>query len=364
MDVVQNIFKACKDLEEVNILSLPAQTAGSLIGMVQYSKNLQKIVIHSDITTNTSTQILQYGKKLKHVEYRALQTYHYQADWTGPFPNLEYLYIATPMKPVSIQLALGELLSLTPSLKTLVLSNMSVSQSAIDNNALPIADLPLTTLIMKRVELISFPTLPATITQLIIETFRSVDIGNSSPCLLASRTSKLTHLTLSGFSGFNADIFADLLDLNHLDVSPSNAALPHAQSGAPLQCLSLSGTLDDNTHGLFRGDCVLATSPRILTPDLKFLRLHDLPVNDDEVEALLTHKIGLEFIDLSGSKITGASIKMLADGLSDTLKTIRVDNCAGIVGRDAINYAEKRGIRVYNKTGDAFVGKGRRLREG
>ncbi|KAF3040573.1 hypothetical protein E8E11_002799 [Didymella keratinophila] len=353
MDVVRNIMKACKDLEEVNILSLPAQMADSLIGMVQSSTNLQKLVIHSNITTNTSTQILRYGKKLKHLEYRALQTYQYQADWTGPFPNLEYLHITTPMKPTAIQLAFHELIPLTTSLKTLVLTDMSDMALT----SLPIENLPLTTLILKRIEVISIPILPATITQLVIEASRGGDIRGYSPSLLASRTSKLTHLTLSGFSGFNADIFADLLDLHH------NASLPNKQSGASLQHLSLSGTLDDNSHGLFRGDRVLATSPRILSPALKSLRLHDLPVNDDEIEALLTHKTGLRSIDLSGSKVTGASIKMLTDGLSDTLKTIRVDNCAGIVGRDAINYAEKRGVKVYSKSGDAFAGKGRRLRE-
>jgi F-box/TPR repeat protein Pof3 len=360
MDVVQNIVKACKGLEEVNILSLPAQTADSLIGMVQSSTNLQKLVVHSDITMNTSTQILRYGKKLKHVEYRALQTYQYQADWTGPFPNLEHLYITTPMKPSTTQLALSDLLLLTTSIRTLTLTDMSIAPGALS----PIEDLPLTTLILKRVGVSIIPMLPATLTQLVIESSRTADVGDSSPEMLASRTSKLTHLTLCGFSGFNTDIFADLLDLYHPDVHPGDAGLPKTQLGAPLQYLSLSGTLDTATYGLFRGSRVLATSPRILTPELKTLRLHDLPVNDDEIEALLTHKTGLQSIDLSGSKVTGASIKMLTDGLSDTLKTIRVDNCAGIVGRDAISYAEKRGVRVYSKTGDAFVGKGRRLRDG
>lgn len=359
MDVVRNIMKACKDLEEVNILSLPAQTADSLIGIVQSATNLRKLVIHSDITTNTSTQILRYGVKLKHIEYRALQTYRYQADWTGPFPNLEYFHITTPMKPDSIQLALRELLLLTPSLKTLILTDMLIPAGQ-----LRIENIPLTALILKRVNLGYIPTLPPTITQLTIEASMGVDIQQLIPALLASPTSKLTDLTLSGFRGFDADIFADFLDLHHPTVHLDNAAAPDSQPGAPLQHLSISGMLDDNVHGLFRGDRVLATSPRILTPDLRTLRLHNFPVDDDEIEALLTHKLGLQSIDLSGSKVTGASIKMLTDGLSSTLKYIRVDNCAGIQGRDAISYAEKRGVKVFSKSGDAFAGKGRKLREG
>lgn len=356
MDVVQNLVKACKSLEEVNVLSLPMQTADSLIGMVQSSSNLKKLVIHSDITTNTSTQILRYGQKLRHVEYRALQTYRYQADWHGPFPHLEYLHATTPMKPTSQQLDLRHLLTLTTSLKSLVLTDMSI-------NTLPIEDLPLTTLMLKRVDLNQFPVLPPTLTHLTIELSMGFNVENCLPEMLASSTSKLTHLTLSGFSGFSADIFADLLDLHHPNVNPNSAELPNPLSGVPLQHLSISGTLHPNTHGLFRGDRVLATSLRILTPALTSLRLHDLSLNDDEIEALLTHKTDLSSIDLSGSKVTGASIKMLTDGLN-ALKSIRVDNCVGIVGRDAINYAEKRGVRVYSRTGDAFVGKGRRVREG
>ncbi|KAJ4375449.1 hypothetical protein N0V86_006980 [Didymella sp. IMI 355093] len=340
MDVVQNTVKACKSLEEVNVLSLPAQTADSLIGMVQSSTNLRKLVVHSSITTNTSTQILRYGKKLRHVEYRALQTYQYQADWTGPFPSLEYLHLTTPMKPTSQQLDLNRLLTLTTSLRSLIVTDMSINHPT-----LPIENLPLTTVIMKRVELALVPILPGTLTHLTIEVSRACDISTSHPELLASPTSKLTHLALSGFSNFNADIFADLLDLHHPNVSPTNASLPHAQPGAPLQHLYLSGTLDPQARGLFRSHRVLATSPRILTPALASLRVHDMPVDDDEVEALLAHNTGLklESIDLAASKVTGASIKMLTDGLGGTLRTIRVDGCAGVVGRDAIEYAERRG---------------------
>ncbi|KAF2623014.1 hypothetical protein BU25DRAFT_200110 [Macroventuria anomochaeta] len=358
MDVVQNIVRACKSLEDISILSLPLKTAESLIGIVQSSHNLKRITIHSDITTNTSTQILRFGPSLETVDYRSLQTYRYQADWTGPFPNLKYLRVTTPMCPSTLQLDLAQLFALTTSLRTLVLTDMTGSLP--DN----LQHLPLKTLTLKRVGLSRLPILPSTLEHLTVEVSTQTSVGAYQPEALASSLPKLTHLTLSGLSGFNADFFSDLLDLHHSDVHPSNFEHPKRMTGTPLQHLSLAGTLDPDDRGLFRAPAhVLSTSPRILTPSLSSLTLHDLPVNDDEIEAFLTHPTGLTAIDLSGLKVTGASIKMLTDGLR-TLKAVRVDNCAAIVGRDAIAYAERRGVSVQCATGSALTGKGRRVREG
>jgi F-box/TPR repeat protein Pof3 len=98
-------------------------------------------------------------------------------------------------------------------------------------------------------------------------------------------------------------------------------------------------------------DGVLARSKRILTPALQHLDIAALPVNDNEIEQLLKRKTGITSIDISHTQITGASIKMLADGLNN-LKTIKADNCPRINGRDAIEYARRKGITVSCSMGE------------
>jgi F-box/TPR repeat protein Pof3 len=105
--------------------------------------------------------------------------------------------------------------------------------------------------------------------------------------------------------------------------------------------------LDNQVPGLFNPNTrsLFTVSPRILTPSLHTLDIATLPCNDDEIEHLLSHKTGLASINLSSTQITGASIKMLADSLP-SLKTIRAENCPRISGRDAIEYARRKGISV------------------
>jgi F-box/TPR repeat protein Pof3 len=357
MEVVQNIMKACKDLQSLVILSLPLQTAQSLIGIVQQSQNLQKIVVHAEISLNTATQILRFGSKLRHVEYRDLQTYQYPGDWSGPFPNLEYLHIATPHKASSLdQARVNRLLAQTPSLHTLILSGSIGPQYEFD-----LKHLPLKTVIFKNSSLGVFPTFPDTLQHLTMD-LGGVVVRDDEFSYI--HVPLLTHLTITGIGCLDGCFFSSLLDIKRSEDEPMKFLLTN--TGAPLQHFSISGDLMDDRAGLFRSRGgvapVLCSSPRILTPALSSLVIHDLPMDDDEIEALLEHETGLVRVDFSGSKITGAGIKMLTDGLK-TLKTIRADNCTNIMGRDAIEYAEKRGVKVYCKRTDAFVGKGRKVRE-
>jgi F-box/TPR repeat protein Pof3 len=263
------------------------------------------------------------------------------------------------MHPDAQQLDLRRFFTLTPALRTLVLTDLIAWPLN-----LSLKDLPLKTLVLKRIGLPSFPLLPSTLEHLTLEASPQGNLTALHFDAMSSSLSNLTHLTMSGFAGFTRDFFSDFLDFYLPDPQLGGTQQLKPMGGTPLTHLSISGTLDSDTRGLFRNpDNILATSPRLLTPALQSLTLHNLGVNDDEVEALLTYPTGLQSIDLSGSKVTGASIKMLTDGLKG-LKTIRADNCSAIVGRDAIAYAQARGVNVKCAMGDGRDGKGgRRVRE-
>lgn len=357
LDVVKNVAKACKNLRDVRILSLPMQTAESLIELVKLSPNLQKFVISPEITLGTCAEILRYGPKLRHAQFLVTKSAH-RPDWTGPLPCLEYLSIAYPGRGQVEGADINTLLALTPSLSYLDVAKIVVEQPEIEH-------LPLKTLILSKTDSSTASIYPASLRDLTVES-PDDSAWEMETSIRRNSLPNLTRLDLNNVRFLCAPFFTKLLDRPDPERAEANPSPQNHRpvNATPLQHLAVRGTLDDNVTGLFRtpGN-VLSTSPRILTPALTSLALYDLPVNDDEIEALLTHKTSLKSIDLSGSRVTGASIKMLVDGLS-TLKSIRLDNCDFIVGRDAIEYAERRGVTVHYRGMDREVGKGRKVRQG
>ncbi|CAO2658018.1 Nn.00g072780.m01.CDS01 [Neocucurbitaria sp. VM-36] len=355
IDVLKNIAKACKELTELEFVTLPHTISSTLIDIVQCASSLKRLVVHPEITTDATTQILRHHSSLEQVGFSGVKWSQFNADWKGPFDALNTLSMHFVVSRPGTQMAIGSLLHQTPRLQSLTLSNMT---HLTDPTAWPreISQLPpLIHLSLKRVQFRSFPRLPPTIQRLDVDFDGTFRLHDAHLQMIQSRMPKLAHLRLWGFETLSADSLEDLLD-SWMDETDAIRLLTGATA---LQSLSIHGILrnEDRDNGLFKGpDSLFGRSPRILTRALMSLDIATLPCDDDEIEQLLMHEMGLQSIDLSCTNITGASIKMLVDKLP-SLKTIKVDNCPKINGRDAVHYAERKGVSVSCKMGEQRGGR-------
>ena len=355
VDVLKNVAKVCKNLGELEFITLPHTLSSTLIDIVQCTPNLKKFIVHPEISPNTATQLLRHRPNLEHVRFSSVNWYLHNADWKGPFDALKS-FSMTLVGSRNIEMQISSLLQQTPILRSLTLSTMYLGTS-------DLASLPLTSLVLKRITFPNhlFPALPASLQKLVIEYDGSLELRGEEWTLLQSGLPALTHLGLSDINMLSADRLEKLLDLC-IDGGQGESQARPLEGAMPLQYLAVRGLLNQPTDGLFKDkNSLFARSPRILTPALQTLDIATLPCDDDEIECLLTYDTGLTSIDLSSTHVTGASIKMLVDKLKG-LKTIRADNCPRINGRDAIEYAIRKGVQVTCSMGE---GKGsRKIRYG
>jgi F-box/TPR repeat protein Pof3 len=236
----------------------------------------------------------------------------------------------------------------TPALETLVITNLASTN-------MPIYGIPLKVLVLKGPNIVAVP-LPTTLERFTWEPTNTILSHITFGHVMNSHLPSLTHLSLSNVESVSAKWLSSILDSGVDEDEHDNQDIPvyvFTENAVPLQHLSIKGTLDQSTTSLFRRPdsasgqpkSLFTGSARILTPALKHLAIADLPCDDDEIEHLVSYNLRLEYIDLSASNITGASIKMLADGIP-TLKHIRADSASRINGRDGIEYAERKGIKV------------------
>ncbi|KAF1851432.1 uncharacterized protein K460DRAFT_412993 [Cucurbitaria berberidis CBS 394.84] len=353
MDVLVNIAKACKELVELEFITFPYKMSSTLIDIVQCAPGLRKFIVHPVITTNTARHILRYGRSLEHVGFMGVDWTHYITLWQGPFEALHTLSIHMVKYGPGLSMGLDFLLPQTPNLQYLALSNLpgDVMMPWPDEiSQLP----PMETLVLKRVQFDRFPLLPPTLRRLEVDYDGSYRLGPYERNIMRSRVPKLTHLKLGGFE-LRAKTLESFLDswTDEEYVMMQSPTMHPLTEATPLESLSVRGVLGTELaqYGLFKGrESLFGCSPRVLTPALLSLDISTLPCNDDEIEHLLTYKTGIQSIDISCTKITGASIKMLVDGLP-SLKTIKAEDCPNIGGLDAIHYAERRGISVSWKMG-------------
>jgi F-box/TPR repeat protein Pof3 len=346
VDMLKNIASVCKNLMELEFITLPHTMSATLIEIVRIASNLKKIVVHPDISLDTAAQIFRYRPNLEHVCYNSVLPLGRRVDWQGPFDALRTLNINMLNRGHSENLNLHELFGQVSALHSLTLTDMQFFTVMLQTDS-SFAQLPLTTLILKRFgNALRFPHCPPTLEKLVFEPGDLLNITSSKRNLLQCRLPALTHLSLSEMDKMCAERMEELLD-TYID-SNDEGQIQRLENGVPLQHLKVQRVLlDELCEGLFGGtDSLFGRSPRILTPALRVLDIASMPCDDDEVEYLLGYKItGLMSVNLSYSQITGASIKMLADKLP-SLKAIQADNCPKINGRDAIEYAQRKGITV------------------
>jgi F-box/TPR repeat protein Pof3 len=201
---------------------------------------------------------------------------------------------------------------------------------------------PLHTLALGGVWFPYFPLLPNTIQRLFFQGTWTVAANRSHSMfenMMRSRTENLEHLALRGIPNLSPPDLIALLD----HCRGEDGEIEHMVNPANLKSLALSeSTL--TVKGLF-GEKGLCASPRMITDSLTSLDISTTICTDDDIETLLTLAKSIEVIDISSTRITGASIKMLADGLPN-LRHLKANNCPKISSRDAVAYAENKGILV------------------
>lgn len=121
-DVLRNIATACKSLHTIEILSLPLMLSDTLIEVAQCAINLKKLIIHTDVTSDTAAQILRYRPSLEHLELKCVL--RASVNCAGPFPKLHTLQLCGKSKESSTDsLFLISLLRQAPALFSLGVTN-------------------------------------------------------------------------------------------------------------------------------------------------------------------------------------------------------------------------------------------------
>lgn len=369
-DVLCNIASACKNLKTLVILSFPHLISETLISMVQRAENLKRISVHTEVNEDTVNQILRARPDWEHVEFKdtrvPTQPLH-QYDWDcGPFPHLYSLSFRGNFPLLSFFIPL---LPKAPELRSLAIHGTGNLPAIYVPEVIDLRDTVLTDLVLSQNTCTWVTILPSTLKRVQLDLPLSLRrmwepfMGMA----MCSRTHSLTHLTFGADMTLYPELMEEFLD-SYVDADEVKRDI---QNGAPLQHLSLSGELivdnNDGTPSVLSSvsssivvSTYLATSPRILTPSLTSLKLPGLPLTDEDIKPITT-STKLESIDVSRTKISGFGIKLLVDQ-APTLRFIKADNCRNLSSRDALEYAEKKGVRVSYVMGEPG-GKGRKVRD-
>ncbi|KAF2268343.1 hypothetical protein CC78DRAFT_530257 [Lojkania enalia] len=373
-DVLLSLATACRDvLTQLEFISGPVNV-DRIVEVVQCAQNLKELIYRDNISLDAVAHIMHRGKSLERVEFTSIAASRSDAVWKGKFPKLDTLVLNGPTNGAPRALNTTSLTMQTPALRVLTLTNWSGGGNF--SEPLDFSRLSLEKLTLTKYNFQVFPALPPTLTHLILEPAYGLYVpagqnDNSSPwtrlCwrnILNSHLPALRHLSLSNFVALSPSFFSLLLETRTNDnKDPEVLDCYTLSTMTTLHHLSIRNSTfsADRHHGPFSTEGILGPL-RILSPSLQCLTYASMMCSDDDVEELVHPLLNLEAIDLSNTNITGAGVKMLADGLPK-LAQLNVDGCSRISSRDAIDYAEKKGIRVswrMKQTG----GGGRKVRYG
>ncbi|ORX93200.1 hypothetical protein BCR34DRAFT_608623 [Clohesyomyces aquaticus] len=363
-DVLRTIATVCKGLTEATLLY--GGVAGhSIVEFAQIAMNLKKLIISVSVSLDTVTQVLRHRPTLEHAEFRSICSAHLVATWSETCPNLSTLVLigSNSAETPAAALNVPGLMSQTPALRYLKLFHWWGYGPG--SRTTDFSETSLTHLTLKEVHVSSFPLLPKTLQQFVFRPHNQLSLQPHRGVVsnaLKSWVPNLTSLEISHCTNMDEKFLPNLLDRIP---APWDLKTPVPDFGsAPLESLTINNTLTDNNNPfLIPGPKGLLATPRIVNSKLRSLNLSKQFCNDDDIEELVKRLKGLETVNLSQTRITGAAVKMLVDGLPK-LRHLIIDDCERISSQDAAVYARKREIAVSQKMIPAIKsnGKGRKVR--
>lgn len=285
--IIRNIATACKSLTHVEILS-GGLMADTLIEVAQCSLSLKKMVLRTDISIDTITQIIRFRPSLEHLECTSIVsrgqgqlTTAQGPRWKGgPFRNLQTLVLIS--KPgfsfeqrTPYQYILG-LIDDSPRLQILSLKNFETQHH------ISFTELPLISLVAQDFDLRTFPRLPNTLQQLTLNPHYTLTLP-TSPHQTAvanghiswhnaeqSYLPALTHLSFFDFQGLNIAFLSALLDTWVNDSGEAQRISLNTSGISCLQHLSIRECGFELPSSRFFGSAgLLSSSSRILTRSLQ-----------------------------------------------------------------------------------------------
>lgn len=376
LDVIRNISTGCKCLHTLKIFSLPHSASDTLVHVAESAKNLKHFSIAPLISFDTATQILQKRPDVEHVEFNI--THHSRRPtgvpaarvWNGgPLPKLQNIKLCGQF----LQAEVRALIDKAPALKSLNVTYAETQTYMDPMYILSLQQTSLTTLTLKSGCCQVPPRIPPTLQRLVFEPHElAISTRPEARALIRSlalcfNSGSLTHLSLGEGALISEYFLRDLLDYyregEEEDLKPIDDAQPlqHLSLARSyfLQLEELAPQVPSRLSNVVK--CLLS-SPRILTHSLSSLSLVGSPLRDDDINEI-TKLTNLSTVDVSSTELSGLGIKRLVDG-STALRYIKADHCRNLSSRDAIDYAESKGVYVDYTLGETSKGaaKGRKVR--